>query len=245
MSEILQLLKDNNEIVIMIVGIFLIVVGIVIFITGRYSDNENHVEGFGIKMDVKNPSLILIVFGIFLLVFPMMNNIKEKDTSTQSKAQETLSTESKHEDAPKPKTIVEKEIKQLSKQVTKPEIKSKLSSFSIEGDYSLSAYVQDTIPYYITGQLHIESAEHDQYHYPFSVDYQSVDQWNNNIFMTYSGYFIKRDNQWYLKVTTSNNPQWRDLGEVPTQLIYDKPSQMLGLEYYYDAQVASVWSKVR
>ncbi len=241
-AELLQLIKDNNEIVIMIVGVFLIVIGIVIFITGRYSNNENHVEGFGIKMDVKNPSLILIVFGVFLLVFPMMN-AKEKEVSPPPKEENQPVEKAKDKVIPKPVVKIQEEIKPAVNPVSKPKVKQKTSSLSIEGEYSLSAYVEDNIPYNITGQLQIENVKHNKYEY--SVQYQLVDQWSNSVNMTFAGYFIKRGNQWYLKVDASNNPEWRDRGEVPTQLVYDNSSHMLGLEYYYDAQVASVWNKMR
>ena len=234
-AELLQLIKDNNEIVIMIVGIFLIIIGIVIFITGRYSNNENHVEGFGIKMDVKNPSLILIVFGVFLLIFPMMNPKKKEVPLSQAK------TEVEHVE--KPTTKIKEEINSVAQSVSKPKVKANIISFSIKGEYSLSAYTEDNIPYNITGQLQIEAVQHQKYSY--SVQYQVRDQWNNNISITFAGYFIKRGNQWYLKVNASNDPEWRDIGEVPTQLVYDNSSHMLGLQYYYDAQVASVWNKMR
>ena len=237
-AELLQLIKDNNEIVIMIVGIFLIIIGIIIFITGRYSNNENHVEGFGIKMDVKNPSLILIVFGVFLLIFPMMNP-KEKAVSLSQPKTEVEATEKPQDKVVfKPTTKIKEEIKP----VVKPVSKANNPSFSIKGEYSLSAYTEDNVPYNITGQLQIEAVQHQKY--PYSVQYQVRDQWNNNISITFAGYFIKRANQWYLKVNASNDPEWRDIGEVPTQLVYDKSSHMLGLQYYYDAQVASVWSKM-
>ncbi|RLA76627.1 MAG: hypothetical protein DRG78_18690 [Epsilonproteobacteria bacterium] len=241
--ELLQLVKDNNEIVIMIVGIFLIIIGIIIFITGRYSNNENHVEGFGIKMDVKNPSLILIVFGVFLLVFPMMNP-KEKEVSTPPAKIEVQPIEKpKDKVVSKPIIKIKEEMKPTAKLVSKPKVKQKIQSFSIKGEYSLSTYVEDNIPYNITGQLQIEKLKHNKYAY--NVQYQLMDQWNNRMSITFAGYFIKRGDQWYLKVNASNDPEWRDIGEVPTELIYDKSSRMLGLQYHYDAQVASIWNKMR
>jgi len=229
-TAIFQLIKEHSDIVIMIVGIFLIVVGIVLFITGRYSNNDSHVEGFGIKMDVKNPSLILIVFGVFLLTLPIMN-VKDQKSSSEKQ--------------PEVENIIQPT--QQKKIIPKVEVEQKQNLQAtalspIVGSYSLFAYVEDGIPYYnLTGELSIEVPKNEKY--GFYAEFFILNEWNNTTSVSYTGYFVKRSNRWYLKINASSDPEWHDLGEVATELLYDESANSLGLKYYYDANVASVWSK--
>lgn len=223
------LLKEHSDIVIMIVGIFLIFVGIILFITGRYSNNENHVEGFGIKMDVKNPSLILIIFGVFLLTLPMLNE-KEQKSSSEAKTEVEKPTQPT-------------EQKETTKKVEQKQNLQATVLSPIVGDYNLFAYVEDGTPYYnITGELSIEAPKNEKY--DFYAEFFILNEWNNTTSVSYAGYFIKRSNRWYIKINASSDPEWHDLGEVATELLYDGSANSLGLKYYYDANVALVWSKI-
>ncbi|BDY13877.1 hypothetical protein [Hydrogenimonas cancrithermarum] len=245
----LELLKNNYEIIIMLVGILLIVMGLILFITGRYSNNENHVEGFGIKMDVKNPSLILIVFGVFLLVAPMTLNKKEPSVESRpgnltQKVEETPSPLKKTEvdETPKsraqPKSVAPKpEIKEHGERRSTP-VKAPFL-----GTYQLVSYIENGMTIPVNGQLAIGNLQNGSY--PFSAKYQVVDEWGNVLIFMYEGYFVKRQGQWFLKVNRSNDPDWVDLGEVATRFIFDRSSNSLGLRYFYDADVASVWQKIR
>ena len=57
----------------MAVGSLLIVIGLFLFVSGKKdSAKSNQVEGFGIKLNVSNPSIILIVLGIGLLLVPRL-----------------------------------------------------------------------------------------------------------------------------------------------------------------------------
>ena len=58
------------DIVFMLFGAILICAGLYLFIADRKNSSNNHVEGFGIKLNVSNPSIILILSGIGLLVLP-------------------------------------------------------------------------------------------------------------------------------------------------------------------------------
>ncbi|MGD2064276.1 MAG: hypothetical protein PVF51_11935, partial [Nitrospirota bacterium] len=56
------------DLVVMIVGGLLIAGGCMLFVTGKVAGSNNKIEAFGIKMDVSNPSLILLAAGIGLLL---------------------------------------------------------------------------------------------------------------------------------------------------------------------------------
>lgn len=58
---------------VMATGAILLLIGVLMFVSGKKeSANRNQVEGFGIKLDVSNPSIILIVLGIGLLLAPRL-----------------------------------------------------------------------------------------------------------------------------------------------------------------------------
>jgi hypothetical protein len=67
------------DIIFMFFGALLIFAGLYLFVSGKKDTSSNHVEGFGIKLNVSNPSIILILSGIGLLVLPRFmpeNDIK-------------------------------------------------------------------------------------------------------------------------------------------------------------------------
>lgn len=58
-------------------GLILTVIGVIVFITGKSVSAEqkkdsNRFEAFGIKVDVSNPSLLLIILGVVLMLVPRM-----------------------------------------------------------------------------------------------------------------------------------------------------------------------------
>jgi len=52
------------DIIIMLAGGFLIIAGLVMFVSGKRETGKNNVEAFGIKVDVSNPSILLIALGV-------------------------------------------------------------------------------------------------------------------------------------------------------------------------------------
>jgi hypothetical protein len=59
-------------------GLALLSIGLFIFLTGRRASDEskkesNRFEAFGIKIDVNNPSLILIMLGVVMMLSPDSN----------------------------------------------------------------------------------------------------------------------------------------------------------------------------
>ena len=61
---------NNIDIIFMFFGALLIFAGLYLFLSGKKDTSSNHVEGFGIKLNVSNPSIILILSGVGLLVLP-------------------------------------------------------------------------------------------------------------------------------------------------------------------------------
>lgn len=60
------------DLVLMCVGAMLTLVGVYLFASGKMIDKASKVEAFGIKLDVTNPSLILILAGVGLMLAPRL-----------------------------------------------------------------------------------------------------------------------------------------------------------------------------
>lgn len=59
------------DILLVVLGVLLIAAGLFLFISGtQESEKQNEVQGFGLKINVSNPSIILIVLGIGLVLVP-------------------------------------------------------------------------------------------------------------------------------------------------------------------------------
>lgn len=54
------------------IGALLIIVGLWLFVGGKTGTDENDISGFGIKIKVSNPSILLVIFGIIMMVIPFL-----------------------------------------------------------------------------------------------------------------------------------------------------------------------------
>ena len=79
------------DIIFVFFGALLIFAGLYLFVSGKKDTSNNHVEGFGIKLNVSNPAIILILSGIGLLVLPrFMPEDNSKTTPTNLASPPTL-----------------------------------------------------------------------------------------------------------------------------------------------------------
>jgi len=93
-------------------GLGLLLVGLFVFLTGKSAadgkkKNNYRFEAFGIKVDVNNPSLVLIILGGVMMLAPIMMQQERAETTQYSPPpQEPVSqTEQALAEAPPPPTI--------------------------------------------------------------------------------------------------------------------------------------------
>jgi hypothetical protein len=60
------------DLALVTVGAIVTLVGVIQFVRGKVSNNPSKVEAFGIKLDITNPSLILILAGVGLMLAPRL-----------------------------------------------------------------------------------------------------------------------------------------------------------------------------
>ena len=247
MNELIHLIKNDYEVILTGMGILIILAGLILFISGRYSDKESRMEGFGIKMDVKNPSLILIIVGVVLLI---TSATMKQGGETEKKVAAPQKSMAQSEKSVAPETL--KRTPTVKRESVSPQIMEKPttprayenepSEAPIVGEYQLATYIENGVPLNVTGSLQI--GQPHNHRFPFDVQYQAVDMYGNMFVVTYSGYLIQRNGHWFLKIEGSSDVEWTDIGEVPMQVIYDNSVGSMGMRYFYDADVASVWQKV-
>jgi hypothetical protein len=249
MTEWLDYLKTNYEIVLMLTGIFLIVTGLAIFITGRFSEHENKVEGFGIKMDVKNPSLILIVLGVFLVVTPMIDGRSgakkenheaspgtEAAPTPPAKAPEAAQAPASGTQQPRPQS----HIASPAPQKETPHTQSVPSAPSIAGVYTLETFMENGMPLPVSGAMVIDASSQGLHRFrtEFVVLQSGEEIW-------YEGYLKKVGEGWRLRVLRSSPPSTAWPNEVPMQLTYFEDSGLLGMRYFYGSDIGIIWHRNR
>ncbi len=93
-------------------GLGLLLVGLFVFLTGKSTadgkkKNNNRFEAFGIKVDVNNPSLVLIILGGVMMLAPIMMQQERAETTQYSPPplEPVSQTEQALAEAPPPPTI--------------------------------------------------------------------------------------------------------------------------------------------
>jgi len=224
-----------SDIVLTVVGIALILVGGILFITGKQAGGKNKIEAFSIKMDVSNPSLVLIVFGILLLlaprIMPESGNDKNFIDALDVNTNKTIPAEKVNND-----TVAT--ISKPDPSIVKPSLRVVLPP-AIKGNYQLTSYIEDGETINAEGQLLISAARNGLYSFTGSL--QAYVDWNDTVSYQYEGYLAFRGEKWFLKIDSATDPEWFDRGEVSMTLVNDGNS--LAMKYYYGENIFVVWER--
>ena len=225
-----------SDIVLTVMGVGLILAGGVLFITGKQAGGKNKIEAFSIKMDVSNPSLVLIVFGILLLlaprIMPESGNKQKLADSSDINTNNSTSAEKFNNDIAEP---IKKQdvyaVKNSSLKVALPP--------AIEGNYQLASYIEDGEAITAEGQLIISAARNGRY--SFTGNLQAYVDWNNAVSYRYDGVLAFRSGKWFLKINSATDPEWFDRGEVSMTLVHDGNS--IAMKYYYGGNIFVEWKR--
>ena len=221
---------DIFDYLIMAVGFILIVIGLVLFVSGkRESSNHSQVEGFGIKLNVTNPSIILIVFGIGLLLVPKLlptqpdfqagalsTDTQPRDMTRQPAQTETLAQA-------EPQTI---------EQVNSPPESVAAATWFPRGTWQLSTYELNGMDQsgMVEAEIHFvnPSAQTVAWNSQFVV----TDGWGNFANYFYQGKIINQGNGYSIQINSSNDPNFISQSAVPLELKMDNNRQ-LHMAYFY------------
>ncbi len=224
---------DSFDYFLIVLGIILIIIGLFLFVAGKTDSKiANQVEGFGIKINVSNPSVLLIIMGVGLVLIP---RLLPSSTSTESLPvvmnnpnQNRVTTNSpvKNEQR-EPESVVSAQPEQT--QSNQP-IQRK---FFPEGNWVLAQYEENGIDlsYMISGNATFSQRSHDKQSWQFQM--QSVDMWGNPLFYDYQGNISATANGYLIETEMSNDPAF--IRQAPVNLVMKMdPSGLLHLEYVFN-----------
>lgn len=254
---------DNLDTIVVIIGIVLILAGVALFVTGKVVSQNNQIEGFGIKLNFNNPSFLLVVAGIGMVLVPRVlpdparlsqlpppaagipgvqqtptiNPPAPQPTSTVPAAVITKDPKSKHPEqvaSVDTDLILGGPIPSQAK-IAKQAIKGPPS---LAGSFDLYSYSINNVPQTLDGTLQMNKIGADQYEWITQVD--TSDYQGNDLTYMYTGFLSYQNRNWYLKVTASNDPTWIDNGVVPAQVT--RQGDQLQMSYNYSgAHITAVW----
>jgi len=221
---------ETFDLVVMGVGGLLITAGCVLFVTGKVAGSHNQIEAFGIKMDVNNPSLLLLATGIGLLLVPRLLPAR-RDTPPSLVAVGV--PPGGHAGTPTPATD---EIPRP----TPPASSEAPPAPSIAGNYVLLSATENGVLTHVQAVLAISEAVADRYAW-YSV-FQVYDQYAGAQTFEYSGEMARRGAAWAMVILASNDPHWYGRQQIPLQLAVDE--ETLELNYVYNgARIVSLWER--
>lgn len=254
---------ENLDTIVVVIGIVLILAGVILFVTGKVVSQNNQIEGFGIKLNFNNPSFLLVVAGIGMVLVPRVlpdparlsqlpppaagtPGVKQTPTVNMPAPQPapTVPTAPITKD-PKPKRleqvasvdtdlILGGPIPSQTK-IVKQAIKGPPS---LAGSFDLTSYSINNMPQMLDGSLQMNKIGADQYEWITQVD--TSDYQGNDLTYMYTGFLSYQNRNWYLRVTASNDPTWIDNGVVPTQV--NRQGDRLQMTYTYSgAHISAVW----
>jgi len=178
------------DIVFMFFGALLIFAGLYLFVSGKKESSSNHVEGFGIKLNVSNPSIILILSGIGLLVLPRFmpeRSIKEQPTNLSSEPFVEVS-DSKNQ-------ISLNDESETSKALSSPKTEQNTVYFP-NNNWQLNSYQENGIEYIVPVQVNATMT--------FNNRSATQVHWTTNVFVLDMNGNIN-NNSYNGKITFRNN----------------------------------------
>ncbi|MFT5676031.1 MAG: hypothetical protein ACI808_001967 [Paraglaciecola sp.] len=220
---------DTFDYVIMTVGGALTIIGLILFVLGKKEGgSNNNVEGFGIKLNVSNPSIILIVFGVGLLLVPRLlpNNRLQNEFEPGPRYEQPAKKDEVFVPAKEPEQEQEPQaedyISPVPPSVFFPRGMWHLTSYSESGQ-DLSNNINGTINF--TRQ----SAQSVGWVSNFKVN----DEWGNYIGnYQYQGSISTDGNYYSMLVVRSNDPNFIRQGAIALELLAEDGG-VLHMRYLY------------
>ncbi|MBR9912874.1 MAG: hypothetical protein GYB33_21240 [Gammaproteobacteria bacterium] len=239
---------DTLDYFIVVIGAVLIVIGLYLFIAGKSGDASNNVEGFGIKLNVSNPSIILIVLGIGLVLVPRFLPQKASPTLGQTPI---VAVESP---VNKPASSDEQTVRQQLPPVTATQLPPVTqtpspatattqvppsvsapppsAAFLPSGNWYMNSYEENGVDLSATVNGNIAFDKATQSQLSWRANLTAIDMWGNGGSYFYQGKISAVGAGHQMSVLNSNDPAFTPQSGLPLTLKMD-PSGLLHMEYPY------------
>ena len=200
---------DTFDTFIIAVGVALVLVGLYLFISGKQGDGSrnSNVEGFGIKINVSNPSIILVVIGIGLILLPKFLP-----------------------NAPDPNPYIPPDPINGPGPGPEPIIPVQPAVYYPEGDWYLVGYTQNGVDISMSVEANATFSAKSSNGVTWRMEFVATDMWGNMSQYFYSGTISHADEGYYFTVKQTNDPSIPS--EVRSPLIMNlEDNGQLHLEY--------------
>lgn len=108
---------------------------------------------------------------------------------------------------------------------------------SLEGRYQLFAHYVDGVSQASGGTLAVSRQATDRFLWQAQLTTQNFSGMHT---LSYAGQFQQRGDRWFMRISSSNDPTWRDHGETPMEITFDGENAAFG--YQYDGNfVQTAW----
>jgi len=257
---------DIFDNIVVLVGCALIVIGLVLFIIGKKeSANSNHVEGFGIKLNVSNPSIILIVLGVGLLLVPRLLPNPKLQQSSQASNQKTINRQGsieivqqsleKQQPAQKPTiqaqvqsqqqdNTIETAAKKLVQQQAELNISTPTTKIYFpSGRWQLTGYQENSIDLSTNVGASLVFSKKSNVLYFWSSEFDFVDSLGNLIRYQYQGTTFFDSGSYYISFLSSNDPGFVGQDKVPLELKLENGEQLHMRYFFNNSDILLHWQK--
>ena len=198
---------ESFDYIIIGLGIALIVIGLFLFISGkRESEKSSQVEGFGIKLNVSNPSIILIVFGIGLVLFPrlMPNNAPSENVSNIPPV--WVKDDNSGPDAEDLIPNNDGQDNRRQDNVVQNNVPSTPNVFFPQGMWYMTQYQESGIDLTNNIQGNIRFNQRNNSAQDWYAEMVAVDGWGNVLNYNYAGIINASSGGYSIETTNSNDP---------------------------------------
>ncbi|REL27429.1 hypothetical protein DXX93_13215 [Thalassotalea euphylliae] len=224
--------------IVMLVGVLLIVVGLVMFAIGKKeSTNQNNVEGFGIKVNVSNPSIILVVLGIGLLLVPRIlpsngvsgENQEEPIVGLSKPEHLTDAIElngnedgnaefNNTEDTFRDSQFAGEQASEQPQFIDSTPAVPPSTIYFPSGLWELDDYSENGVDLSSNVNGSIRFSRRSSREYDWLTDFMIIDGWGNMARYQYQGTTSYQNGGYYIAILTSTDPSFTGQQTVPLEL---------------------------
>lgn len=208
---------DMLDLFIITIGATLVLIGLYLFISGKQGEGSrnSNVEGFGIKINVSNPSIILIVIGIGLILVPkfLPNNNKPDKTENDVVDIQPRKTEDKTES-----------------QIVGTPAPQQQSAYLPSGEWYLANYQENGVDVSMAVTANIAFTMSNSTTINWRGEFAVSDFWGNISQYYYVGITEYRNGGYQMTIQSTNDPSIGGQVQVPLIMQLDGNGQ-LHLEY--------------
>ncbi|ALS97301.1 hypothetical protein [Lacimicrobium alkaliphilum] len=218
---------DSFDLILIVTGALLILVGLGLFIFGKKDGNKNYLEGFGIKLDVSNPSIILIVAGVGLLLAPRLLPANKPAMGDTSSPLQHIVTEPQQQQS---EFVTEKSTGQDNTGKEPP--KQQPRHFMPQGYWQLNDYQESGVAL-PNVQGSISFANDSEQKRSWQANLIFMDMWGNMASYSYQGQiWVDPEGRYFISLLASNDPGFIAQPRAPLELMMEQ-GNMLHLAYSY------------